>query len=117
MKILGERIELQFKSDYSERVAHCGSAAHDKREGKKRNLPIIDRNKFNFTKNIASIIPEYKVVRDERTLYKCSELENVLHFYQEEINKLQSSEEKMQFVNTLLNLEEYRDCFGENVCY
>ena len=88
--------EMQLRSIYREDISRAnGKAAHDKRLGKKREIPNIE-DKKTFIENLKYILPEYKMLKYENKefkLYKCSMLENMLEYFLGYVN-LDSKEYK-----------------------
>lgn len=94
--------ELQVRSMNCENEARAnGSAAHDKRSGKKRVLPSL-ANKNLFIERLKNILPKYKILKFENNnykLHKCTLAENMLEYFLGYM-KLDSSENEklMQYV-------------------
>lgn len=76
--------ELQLRSIYREMISRAnGSAAHDKRSGKKRIFPDTSNNK-QFMAELNNMVPQYTVLKNgEKGYYaeKCSILESMLEYY------------------------------------
>lgn len=76
--------ELQLRSIYREELSRAnGSAAHDKRSGKKRVFPSIE-NKDRFLKELTYTTPKYTVLENKDGKYsirKCTTSENMLEYY------------------------------------
>lgn len=93
-------IEIQIKSKYRERIASEGTAAHDQRDGKIRNmpkLPVDDR----FVNELRYRVPRYYLVRfSDGKLHECGLFENTCYYYAKQIN--QDEEMFSQLYNSML---------------
>ena len=76
--------EMQLRSIYREDISRAnGVAAHDKRSGKKRVFPSIEKQQ-EFIKELENTVPQYKTLKktgNEFELYKCNIAENMLEYY------------------------------------
>ena len=100
------RFEWQLKSDYCDMVAHDGTAAHTQRSGKKRVLPKNNPDNPNFNKEIKFMIPKYKVVQETGRLYRCSDLENFIYYFQKNIS------EQPEYYDEIMDSKQYGNDFG-----
>ena len=76
--------EFQIRAVYREDISRAnGSAAHDKRSGKKREFPST-LNRSNFIKQLENVLPKYTILKpnkDEFILHKCRVEENMLEYF------------------------------------
>lgn len=83
-----QSFELQVKSIYVQEIATGeGNAAHTKRPGKSRVLPVISY-RINFIKELQFVLPKYEYIIEKNGLIsvrKCSLLENTMYFFQKQL--------------------------------
>lgn len=76
--------ELQLRSIYREDIAQVGEAAHNKRAGKKRELPKMYTLK-QFYEDIRDCVPRYTIIKGGRA-QKCTWVQNAMAYYQDNID-------------------------------
>lgn len=76
--------ELQLRTIYREDIAQVGEAAHNKRAGKKRELPKFCTVQ-QFYEDIKDCVPQYTMIRDGK-VQKCTWAQNAMAYYQNSIN-------------------------------
>ncbi|NLC87353.1 MAG: hypothetical protein GX682_01020 [Clostridiaceae bacterium] len=101
--------ELQIRSIYRENISRAnGTAAHDKRSGKKRILPDTS-NKNVFLKELNYMLPKYTILEKKNKKYslrKCNTLESMMEFY---LGYIQiDSEEYKKIMNYLKEEKEQK---------
>lgn len=102
--------EFQIRTTYREDLSRAnGTAAHDKRSGKKRLFPKSD-NKDEFLEQLKYSLPKYTMLKHEADgykIYKCNMLEDMLEYYLGYI-KLDSNEYKqaIKFIKEDLEQEK-----------
>lgn len=105
-----QTFELQVKSIFVEEIAIGeGSAAHNRRPGKRRVLPNISYG-INFIKELQYVLPKYESIEEKDgkyVIHKFSLLENTMSFFQKQL--IPNTKEYKTVENIILEYENQRE--------